>query len=490
MPLIRLANETDFEGWRTAARSLLTQGIAPEVVKWRVSGKNPGLFDVPAFMPTQKLDPKLSVSRDFFLLCKTAILYRDPARFDLLYRILWRISKEPHLFKITLDPDVVKAKSMAEAVRSDLHNMKTSVRFKSVHIQENDKLWSGFVAWFEPSHFIVQASASFFTERFTNMRWSILTPDISMHWNGKMLSYSPYERKEEEPKPDAEDKIWRAYQRSISNQGGLNVSAMKSQIPKNQWRNLPEAERIPEGFDNVDKRKSTMSAAQSIKPQRKIAKYTVIKEVDGIAKLDAIGAKAALHRLNIEMLTNTEFKLAEYSTQAVLGAGAAPSDIMLLGEQPGEQEDVAGQLFIGPIGKVLDQALQDAGIERSHVYTTNSLKHFKFKLQGMRRMQIMPSVDDIKIYLPWLQGEINIVQPRIIVALGPIAAHAITGKTLDIEVSRGKLYPMSDSLQVLVTYHPMYILRTTANATKLLKYERFLADLNWGVKVVTSTTNK
>jgi len=254
MPLVRLANETDFEGWRIAARSLLAQGIVPEEVKWRVSGKNPGLFDVPEIVPTQKPDPKLSVSRDFFLLCKTAILYRDPARFDLLYRLLWRIRKEHNLLKMSPDAEVVKVKSMAQAVLSDLHNMKASVQFKGVHIQENDKLWSGLVAWFERSHFTVQASASFFTERFNNMRWSIQTPDICMHWNGKVLSYSPGERKEEKPEPDAENKIWRAYHRSNSNQEWLKVSAIESQIPKNQWRNLPEAERIPEGFANVDKR--------------------------------------------------------------------------------------------------------------------------------------------------------------------------------------------------------------------------------------------
>lgn len=488
MPLIQLANEIDFEGWRTAARSLLAQSITPENVKWRISSKIPELFDTPVFMPTQMLDPQLSVPRDFFELCKTAILYRDPLRFDLLYRLLWRIRKERDLLQ-SLDSDVVDVKSMAQAVMSDLQNMKSSMRFESVHIRENDKLWSGFVAWFEPSHFIVQASGSFFIERLPNTRWFILTPDICMHWDGKVLSDSPGKRKVEEPGPDDEDKIWRAYHRSISDQAWLKVPAMQSQIPKNHWRNLPEAERLPNGFINIDNRKNAVSIVKPIEAEQNIGKSVAKKEMGFISNLDVMGVKAALHRLNIEMLANIEFKLAEYSTQAVLGSGVAPSDIMLLAEQPSELDDLAGELFIGPLGKVLDQALQDAGMERPGVYVTNLLKHFKFRLQGFRRLPLKPGVENIKIYLPWLQGEIDIVQPRLIVAMGSMAAHTMTGKTPDMEVDRGKIFPVSDGRQVLVTYHPAFILGTSDKATRRLRYETLVADLKLAAKVLISTIN-
>lgn len=488
MQLVRLANETDFEGWRTAARSLLTQDIAPEEIQWRVSDKISGLFDTPEFVPTQMQGPQLSVSRDFLMLCKTAILYRDPARFGLLYRLLWRIRKEPNLLQIAFDSDVIKVRSMAQAVRRDLHKMKAFVRFREVNIRENDKVWSGFVAWFEPSHYIVQAVSKFFTERFTNMRWSILTPDICMHWDGKALSYSPGAKKDEKPKPDDEDKLWRAYYRSISNPARLKVSAMKSQMPKKYWRNLPEAELIADLVANAGKRMDAMITAPPTEPHRKIVKY-IVEQKDGMAKSDAVDAKAALHRLNIEMLANGEFKLAEYSTQAVLGMGAAPSDIMLLGEQPGEQEDLAGQPFIGPAGKLLDQALQEAGIERSEVYVTNSLKHYKFKLQGTRRVHMVPSVCDIKTYLPWLRGEIAIVQPQVIVALGAVAARAITGEAVGMEANRGKWFLLTDGRQTLVTYHPAFILRTPDKATKQLRYERLVTDLKSAAKAVTLTAN-
>lgn len=498
MQIVRLANETDFEGWRTAARSLLIQGIAPEQVEWRVGGESAGLFDAPDFVPTQSQGSQISVSRDFLLLCKTAILFRDPARFGQLYRLLWRMQAERQLLQIAFDADVIKVRSMQQAIRRDLHKMKAFVRFREIESEPyseqssepgskpsiNQAAESIFVAWFEPSHYIVQASAPFFTGRFANMRWSILTPDVCMHWNGRELSYSPGANKADAPAEDSGEDLWRSYYRSIFNPARLKVSAMQSQMPKKYWRNLPEAELIADLIANADKRKHTMIAAPPTEPQRKIVKYTAEKQ-DGMAKPDAVGAKAALQRLNIEWLANGEFKLAEYSTQAVLGSGAAPCNIMLLGEQPGEQEDLAGLCFIGPAGKLLDLALQEAGIKRSDVYVTNVLKHYKFKLQGTRRMHMEPNLDDIMTYLSWLHGEIAIVQPLIIVALGAVAANVITGEAQDIEANRGKLFRMANSRKVLVTHHLAFILRATDKVTKQLRYGRLVTDLKAAATSVT-----
>ena len=502
MHIVRLANETDFEGWRTAARSLLTQGIAPEEIEWRVGDKSPGLFDTPEFVPTQTQGSQLSVSRDFLLLCKTAILYRDPERFGLLYHLLWRISKERNLLQISFDSDVIKVRTMAQAVRRDLHKMKAFVRFREIENEQANESDSElnneqdaesiFVAWFEPSHHIVQASAPFFTGRFTNMRWSILTPDVCMHWNGKTLSYSPGANKEDAPAEDSGEELWRSYYRSIFNPARLKIAAMQSQMPKKYWRNLPEAELIADLVANADKRKDAMIAAQPSEPQRKIVKYVAKKE-SSLPPPDATNVKAVMHagnainalrELNASLQATTEFPLAAHATQAVLGMGVAPATIMLIGEQPGEQEDLSGQPFIGPAGKLLDRALQEAGIVRDEIYVTNALKHYKFKLQGTRRVHMVPGVGDIKTYLPWLQSEIAIVQPRIIVALGAVAAHAITGKAMSMEANRGKLFPLTDGRQALVTYHPSFILRTPDKATKQLRYERLVTDLKLTVNAV------
>jgi probable DNA metabolism protein len=483
MQIVRLASETDFEGWRIAARSLLVQGIPPENLDWRV-GESCGLFDT-ADLVANSMDQQqnqtqtrqFKVPRDFIALCRKAILHSDPSRFGLLYRLLWRMQQEPRLLQVSFDADVVQLQTMVKAVQRDLHKMKAFVRFREI---ESDGGESEFVAWFEPSHHIVEASAAFFTGRFTNMRWSILTPEICMHWDGKTLSYSAGARKADAPAEDAGEDLWRSYYRSIFNPARLKVAAMQSQMPKKYWRNLPEAPLIAELILNSAQRMNHMIAAQPTEPQRKIVTYKPIRQVpDPLA--NASDAAKALHILNEHMLSASEFPLAANATQAVLGTGMAPARIMLLGEQPGEQEDLSGQPFIGPAGQLLDRAMHDAGIVRSEIYITNTLKHYKFKRQGTRRMHLVPGVDDINTYLPWLLAEIAIVQPQIIVALGKVAARAITGEAQGMEASRGKLVSLLNGGQAIVTYHPSYILRTADQATKRLRYETLVADLKLAV---------
>ena len=178
-----------------------------------------------------------------------------------------------------------------------------------------------------------------------------------MHWDGQLLSYSPGASKADAPAEDAGEDLWRAYYRSIFNPARLKVSAMQAQMPKKYWRNLPEAPLIADLYANADKHKVAMIAAQPTEPQRKIVKYVARKEAF-MPTRHTQNAATALHDLNTEMLANSEFPLAQQATQAVFGSGAAPASLMLLGEQPGEQEDLAGQPFIGPAGKLLDKALQ------------------------------------------------------------------------------------------------------------------------------------
>lgn len=480
MQLVRLSSETDFNGWRTAARALLIEGISPEHITWHVGGDGATLFDTPEFVPDTTNNTQFTVPRDFIALCKLAILHSDNKRFALLYRLLWRIKQQPNLLQMAFDPDVLQVQAMVKAVQRDLHKMKAFVRFREIEMESGE---SEFVAWFEPSHHIVEASAAFFTERFTNMHWSVLTPEICMHWDGEMLSYSPGANKRDAPTEDAGEDLWRSYYRSIFNPARLKVSAMQAQMPKKYWRNLPEAELIADLVASADKRKEDMIAALPTEPQRKIVKYVVKQNLMPPRNADA--ATDALRNLNDRMLASNTFPLAVHATQAVLGTGIAPAQIMLLGEQPGEQEDLAGQPFIGPAGKLLDKALEEAGVKRSEVYVTNALKHYKFKLQGIRRVHMVPGVGDIKTYLPWLQEEIAIVQPRIIVALGAVAVQAITGQKLGMEASRGKLLPLGEGRQAIVTYHPSFILRTPDKETKQLRYERLVADLSLAAKALT-----
>jgi uracil-DNA glycosylase len=287
MHIVRLAHETDFEGWRIAARALLAQGVAPEHLAWQVGEASRGLFDLPDLVSVppqnQSYQPgqpdlvtaeQFRVPRDFIALCSKAILHSDPARFALLYRLLWRLKQEPKLLQLAFDPDVAKVQLMIKAVRRDLHKMKAFVRFREIEMQSGE---AEFIAWFEPGHHIVQASAAFFTARFTNMRWSILTPAICMHWDGETLSYSPGASKADAPTADAGEDLWRAYYRSIFNPARLKVSAMLAQMPKKYWRNLPEAPLIAGLIADSSQRMESMIVAQPTTPKRKIVKYVTNK---------------------------------------------------------------------------------------------------------------------------------------------------------------------------------------------------------------------
>ncbi len=187
-------------------------------------------------------------------------------------------------------------------------------------------------------------------------------------------------------------------------------------------------------------------------------------------------AAAALRELN-ERMAEYSFPLAEIATQPVFGSGAAPSRLMLLGEQPGEQEGLEGRVFIGAAGKLLDRALAEAGIKREEIYIANTLKHCKFRREGECRKHEVPNLSDIKLYLPWLQAEIAIVLPRVVVTLGSVAAQAATGKNIAVETSRSRSVAMGNGLLVMPTYHPAYIVRTPERAMKEARYRRLVEDL-------------
>lgn len=487
MQTVRLTSETDIKGWRNAARALLGQGIAPEHIQWRVGQQSHGLFDLPEYetAPSQQANQRpttqLKVPRDFIELCRNVILHSDPSRFALLYRLLWRLKVQPTLLQLSFDPDVAKAQAMVKAVRRDLHKMKAFVRFREIEMENGE---SEFIAWFEPTHHIVQASAPFFSGRFTNMRWSILTPEICMHWDGHRLDYTAGASKADAPAEDAGEALWRSYYRSIFNPARLKVPAMLAQMPKKYWRNLPEAPLIAELIADSSQRMQHMIVAQPTEPQRKIVKYVVEKQLRQLPA-EAGEVMTALRVLNETMLSSADFPLAAHATQAVLGTGAASAAIMLLGEQPGEQEDLAGLAFIGPAATLLDNALQAAGIQRREVYATYLLKHYKFKLQGRRRIPLALDDRDIQTYLPWLRAEIERVQPSVIVAFGPVAARALYGKGMESEAQSGKLLSLTDGRQIIVTIHPAWIVRIQDQATKQLRYEQLVKDLALAAKAAT-----
>jgi DNA polymerase len=168
--------------------------------------------------------------------------------------------------------------------------------------------------------------------------------------------------------------------------------------------------------------------------------------------------------------------LYKHATQVVPGEGPAHSRIMLVGEQPGDQEDKQGRPFVGPAGRVLAEALADAGIDRDTVFVTNAVKHFKFEPRGKRRLHKRPNVNEIERCHWWLDFERRIVKPAIVVALGATALRSISGRPLAINKIRGRVLPVEGG-RMLATIHPSYISRIEDDANKRAQYRKFVADL-------------
>jgi uracil-DNA glycosylase family protein len=173
----------------------------------------------------------------------------------------------------------------------------------------------------------------------------------------------------------------------------------------------------------------------------------------------------------------TRCPLYRDATQAVPGEGPRRAPFMLVGEQPGDKEDVAGKPFVGPAGRLLDQALADAGIKRTDTYVTNAVKHFKHEMRGKRRLHKRPDNSEIERCKVWLDAERRLVKPDTIVALGVTAARSLTGRTLTIGKVRGEPIAMADGTRLIVTTHPSALLRIEDAAERHVAYQSFVADL-------------
>jgi uracil-DNA glycosylase len=473
MHSIALADAVDFSGWRSAARSLIAANIAPEFVSWRVAGQSASLFDEPVISP-QASHPTFSVPRDFLDLASSVALHRDPTRFALLYRLLWRLRDEPRLLSLSMDPDLVQAHAWAKSVRRDIHKMHAYVRFRELPGTQP----RAFIAWFEPDHHIVEASAPFFMRRFTNFPWGILTPERSAHWDLEQLSFGPGGKRSDAPADDAAEDLWRRYYASIFNPARLKVSAMLGHMPKKYWRNLPESALIPELIARSQERthnmiaKSATTARHKRRERRAPVAPSIARKRAPETSLDAVREEAAACR---------DCALWKHATQTVFGEGRESAKVVFVGEQPGDQEDLAGHPFIGPAGKLLDRALEDAGIDRKTTYVTNAVKHFKFEPRGKRRIHKKPSDLEISACHQWIERELDIIKPELIVALGATAARSIFGRATPIEKNRGHIIKAANeasghNADILVTVHPSFLLRVP-DEDRDAAYDRFVADL-------------
>jgi uracil-DNA glycosylase len=473
MHLITLDSETDFEGWRKAARALVLNDVHPSDVTWKVEGDEPELFAQKTPPLPDAPEGTFNVPAKFVELARSAILHRDPERFAILYRLLWRLRGNHDLLTVATDPDVAQVSATAKAVRHDEHKMHAFVRFREVGRDPK----SHYVAWFEPEHHIVELAAPFFASRFADMPWSILTPELSAHWDGHALSFTQGVAKSEAPTEDRLEETWRRYYASIFNPARLKVKAMEKEMPKKYWRNLPEASLIKPLIADAGRNTDAMiskDASDPHKPQKRPEPSMKPKEA---ASAESLQALRELEALREEASHCRACPLWKDATQTVFGEGPPHAQIMLVGEQPGDKEDLAGKPFVGPAGQMLDRALEEAGVDRKKVYVTNAAKHFKFVPRGKIRLHQKPGTPEIKACRPWYERELAAIKPALVVAMGATAAQSVFGKITPINKNRGRLIDLSEDIKVLVTVHPSYLLRLPDEAAKAREYERFVDDL-------------
>ena len=582
-----LAGATDLDGFRQAARQLLDQQVAPAQVSWYTSDDaTPDLFAGTTHAPppealatcvgadSHRADPSaahagqpngqtahaaeaavaagsagsavepgpgapaVSVPASFLELCKTVILHRDPGRFGLLYRLLWRLVHEPGLRHDPLDADRVQAAHLAHAVRRDMHKMKAFVRFRTVEdepFKNSPQLGPLHVAWFEPEHYIVEAVAPFFARRFTQMRWVILTPQCSVRWGVvgpharhavsslppegaspalgrpggglgvrseepearvegapaaasagaalRALEFGPGAQKEDAPPADAGEQLWLTYYQHIFNPARLKLKMMQQEMPRRYWKNLPEAQLISALAAQAQQRSAAMVAQAPAAPRRRIPVF----EASAAAAARARSSQTLNHQperagpLTLPELRQAtdrcrECPIGAHATQSVFGEGPSDARLFIVGEQPGDQEDLRGRPFVGPAGQLFDQAVGVLGWQRDALYVTNAVKHFKYELRGKRRIHKTPSQREAAACLHWLDSELAQVQPRAAVALGATAARALLGRPVAVLRERGQWFTRPDGLRVLVTLHPSALLRADP-ASRAQAFQAWVNDL-------------
>lgn len=473
MQSVRLAAPNDFDEWRGRARQLLAARRAPAEVAWQEPAEADGLFgdgaDEPPAAAAEALEVR--VPRRFIELAEAAICHRDPQRFDLLYRLLWRLQEQRSLLDIRSDPDVRRLEQLAGAVRRDAHKMKAFVRFRAVVGEDGSER---FAAWFEPEHHIVERVAPFFARRFAGMVWAIVTPARSVWWDGTALAFGPGGSRADVPAEDALEDSWRTYFASIFNPARLKVRMMKSEMPVKYWRNLPEAELIEPLIRQASQRTSEMIERPATRPpvrhQRQGVRAAGQAEGADEEIVSLAAARAAIAGCR-------RCPLFEFATQAVFGEGPASAEVMFVGEQPGDQEDLTGRPFVGPAGQVFDAALEKVGIERARTYVTNAVKHFKFVPRGKRRLHQSPNGGEIAACRFWLDLERSFVRPRLLVALGATALHSVLGRAATISSLRGQTIELEEGTRLIVTVHPSYLLRLRDPDDRRREAGAFEADL-------------
>lgn len=453
------AQVEDFDSWRAAARDLLQREVPPERVIWG-DGPQGALFATPMNErpASGSAAPAARVPKSFLEGAEIVCDHADRDRFGLLYRLLWKLSHgAPRVLDDPLDPDTARLRKMQREVREEEHRMHAFVRFRQTQAPDGT---AQLVAWYAPAHPVLARVAPFFARRYPALNWTLMTPTATAHWDGHELSFGPGAPSESAPRQDQIDSLFLSYYEHVFNPARSNVPVMNRHLTSRIRAQLPEgiaskrlAREAPERVAKMNAKPS--SAASALRPEAR--------------DLDSIAAAAGHCRA---------CPIGEHATQTVFGEGPRAARVMLVGEQPGDEEDLQGRPFVGPAGRLLDELLAQAGLARSEIYVTNAVKHFKFeRLPKKRRLHSRPLRSEVEACRAWLLAEVEAVRPEIILCLGATAAQSFCGPQFRIQRDRGKPTSTPWAPFFLATYHPSALLRASDEAARVRMQAEFLADL-------------
>jgi probable DNA metabolism protein len=458
-----------FAEWRAYARQLNASNTSPNAIMW-VDGQALQLnllADNKSLPNLTGIEKPLRIPRRFLELAQSVACHRSPGKWHLLYSLLWRLShKEPNLLEISSDPLVNQLFLMEKSVRRDCHKMKAFVRFRKIEVENV----THYMAWHQPDHIIIKLVATFFKKRFNVLNWTIMTPDGTASWDGENIHFSEGIARKPLMENDEYENLWRTYYRSIFNPARIKIKAMKKEMPVRYWHNLPEATIIYTLLQEAPQQMLTM-----LQQQEKLKEFPPI----------TLPKDLSISSLQHTAATCQSCPLYRDATQTVFGKGPEQANLFIIGEQPGDQEDKLGVPFVGPAGKFLYTLLEAAGIVPENSYITNAVKHFKFKLEHNRRIHASPNVKEIVACKPWLEAEIAVIKPKVILCLGLTAARSLINKGYSMKEQRGKWITLDSGQLVMVTYHPAAILRVKNDFQQAMK-EAMLAD----IKMVASYLNQ
>lgn len=417
---IVLAHQVDLATWRAATRHYVQKQVLPESISWRVAGKGETPWKLQAPNSVDNDEP-LNLPRKLVTAVLEALQARQPERFALLYRVVYRFTHGLlDMEDIREDPDIQQLRELVQNIKQETEQFRLA--FSTFSNQRQSKSLH-----YTPQNYIVEANGRFCIERDAQP-WEVITPYRRMWWDGNQLHFAMGE-------------------------------AEAAQVSADMWQK--DGQGIWQGYPN-----------------------TVL-----VPTLEDVAQASSLASLSAEAMDCRACSLWQPANRTVFGEGVENTPLMFVGEQPGDQEDLAGRPFVGPAGQVFDRALEEAGILRNHVYVTNAVKHFRFTLRNNRRLHQKPDQESVEACRIWLDAERKLVRPKLIVMLGVTAAQSLLKRPVTISRERSRIFQLDEQCSGLVTVHPSYLLRLPNEEAKAREYTRFVEDLRLAQSFITQQSD-